>query len=334
MALHDCTEAGCSEHDDNSPPPLAAGSRVSRPWDQNGWHAGGVLFSGSIVNIGYTRCRPHDEAIGPEYRLGVDVVTFPRCGVFTMHLPGETYHADANQVIFQNADDVFRTSHPGACGDATTWISVRSPELRAGVARSDPAAADRRTLFAHSHGPCDPRAFLLHRALVRHLSTQSPPDAMLVEETAIDLVGRALHASYAARGERSAAARRRDSTGLAHTDLVEAVKQTLALRYAHRLTIGDVAASVHSSPFHLCRVFRERTGLPIHRYLNQIRLREAVERMAERDPKLAAVAVEVGFATHSHFTDTFRREFGTPPSSVRSWSLSTLRGQLATLGDN
>lgn len=288
-----------------------------------------MLFSGSIVNIGYTRCRPHDAAMGPEYRLGVDVVTFPRCGVFTMHMPGETYHADANQVIFQNADDVFRTSHPGACGDATTWIAIRSAELRAGLARTDSAAADRTAMFVHSHGPCDPCAFILHRALVRHLTTQSPPDAMLVEETAIDLVGRALHASYAARDERPA---RRHGTGQAHADLVEGVKQTLALRYAQRLTIGDVAASVHSSPFHLCRIFRERAGMPIHRYLNQIRLREAVERMAERDPKLAAVAVEVGFATHSHFTDTFRREFGAPPSAIRTWSLGSIREHLAGLG--
>jgi AraC family transcriptional regulator len=38
--------------------------------------------------------------------------------------------------------------------------------------------------------------------------------------------------------------------------------------------------------------------------------------VATRDD-LAAVALDVGFASHSHFTDAFRREFGRAPSEVR-----------------
>ena len=35
--------------------------------------------------------------------------------------------------------------------------------------------------------------------------------------------------------------------------------------------------SVHSSPFHLARVFRTRTGFTIHGYRNQLRLRSSLD---------------------------------------------------------
>jgi AraC-like DNA-binding protein len=78
-----------------------------------------------------------------------------------------------------------------------------------------------------------------------------------------------------------------------------------------------VARAVHASPFHLARVFRERAGVPIHRYLTRLRLRAAIERLADGADDLTALALDLGFSSHGHFTDTFRREFGRTPSDVR-----------------
>ena len=74
---------------------------------------------------------------------------------------------------------------------------------------------------------------------------------------------------------------------------------------------------MHTSPFHLARVFQHRTGQPIHRYLTRLRLRASLERLSDGTSDLAALALALGFSSHSHFTDSFRREFGCKPSDVR-----------------
>src|SRR5262249_37447049 len=63
--------------------------------------------------------------------------------------------------------------------------------------------------------------------------------------------------------------------------------------------------------------FQQRTGAPVHRYLTRLRLRASLERLADGETDLTALALELGFSSHSHFTGAFRREFGRTPSAVR-----------------
>jgi AraC-like DNA-binding protein len=48
-----------------------------------------------------------------------------------------------------------------------------------------------------------------------------------------------------------------------------------------------------------------------------VRLRTSLERIAEPGADLTSIALDLGFSSHSHFTDVFRREFGSTPSEVR-----------------
>ena len=110
---------------------------------------------------------------------------------------------------------------------------------------------------------------------------------------------------------------RRNGTDTDHVDRAEAAKVYLASRLGERITLDDVARAVYASPFHLARVFHQRTGVPIHRYLTRLRLRASLERLDDGANDLTELALELGFSSHSHFTDTFRREFGSPPSDLR-----------------
>jgi AraC-like DNA-binding protein len=58
--------------------------------------------------------------------------------------------------------------------------------------------------------------------------------------------------------------------------------------------------------------------VPLYRYLTRLRLRAALERLADGARDLTALALELGFSSHSHFADAFRREFGRTPSDVRN----------------
>jgi AraC-like DNA-binding protein len=105
------------------------------------------------------------------------------------------------------------------------------------------------------------------------------------------------------------------STQAAHRGLADAVRMLIAADPGAPRTLGDIGRDVGASPYHLVRVFREQIGLPIHRYRNRLRLRLALERLAEGECDLTSLALNLGFASHSHFTDAFRREFCVSPSA-------------------
>src|SRR4029079_18218700 len=73
---------------------------------------------------------------------------------------------------------------------------------------------------------------------------------------------------------------RRARTRRAHAELAEAAKELVTARSAERLSLAAVAAALHVSPFHLARVFRERTGFSLAGYVHGLRLRAAVDRLA------------------------------------------------------
>jgi len=67
-------------------------------------------------------------------------------------------------------------------------------------------------------------------------------------------------------------------------------------------------------------LFRQRTGVSIHRYLTRLRLRASLERLADGASDLTTLALDLGFSSHSHFSGAFRAEFGQTPSEVRRTS--------------
>ena len=58
------------------------------------------------------------------------------------------------------------------------------------------------------------------------------------------------------------------------------------------------------------------TGLPVHRYLTQLRLARALVELPHADD-LTALALSLGFSSHSQFSFAFRRAFGATPSRFR-----------------
>ena len=111
-------------------------------------------------------------------------------------------------------------------------------------------------------------------------------------------------------------ARRRDPSR-ARRDYVEDTKALLQRRFRERLRLEDIGRALHVSTCHLCRLFKEETGIPVHRYLNRLRLRQALESIVKGEEDLSDLALSLGFSSHSHFTTAFRKEFGISPREAR-----------------
>lgn len=81
------------------------------------------------------------------------------------------------------------------------------------------------------------------------------------------------------------------------------------------VSLERLADVVGLSPFHLCRVFRQQTGLSPHAYQLGVRVKRAKELLARGAPP-AQVAVETGFFDQAHLTRHFKRIYGVTPGAV------------------
>lgn len=82
------------------------------------------------------------------------------------------------------------------------------------------------------------------------------------------------------------------------------------------------AASV--SPQYLTRVFKQSTGLTLSQYRNRVRVRLALERLADGEGDLSRIAHDLEFFDHSHFSKTVIAELGLQPRAVRNLLLGRL----------
>lgn len=85
-----------------------------------------------------------------------------------------------------------------------------------------------------------------------------------------------------------------------------------------RLTIEQIAHYCALSPRHLMRAFKASTGLTIHQYANEVRMRRAMTALKADDVPLKALAAKLGYASASAFSSAFRQTVGCTPLSYRS----------------
>jgi AraC family transcriptional regulator len=89
--------------------------------------------------------------------------------------------------------------------------------------------------------------------------------------------------------------------------------------YAEPITLEDISAHVHLSPYHLSRLFKQATGDSPHHYLIQVRVNSARALLSAGSGQrsLAEIAAAVGFSDQSHLTRHFKRQFGVTPKQIR-----------------
>jgi AraC family transcriptional regulator len=271
------------------------------------------LFVSPSFGLTLWNCRSGRRGLSEERIQRWHVISFVHESAFVLHSHGRTDLVDSTAAVLYNPGAPYQTTHPYGCCDHGSGMVVHRDTLLRVMARYNPAAEERPdALFpVHlSHGLS--RSYLLQRALVRGLSQGASCDPLALEAALLSIVAEVAKSACQLAGQRrkvadSARARRR---------YVQDALVILGERFREPLRIEDIAEALYVSPYHLCRLFKQETGIPIHRYLNRLRLREALEPVAD-GVNLGELALNLGFADHSHFTRAFHKEFGVPPSKMR-----------------
>jgi AraC-like DNA-binding protein len=274
-----------------------------------------VLHASPLVSITEVHCRGEHAACGEEEASSAHKLVFPRAGVFVKHVRGECVVADPAHVVFFNAWEPYRVSHPVPGGDDCLSFEFEDAVLLETLGAHDPSVEARAEAPFHTtHRLVNPASLLPQQAL-RHRLRKSMIGSLEAEETALALLDDVVRSDGADRPER--ARRPRAASARVKRERIEAAKVLIAGRPDARLGLGEIARVVHSTPYHLAREFRAAAGLPVHQYQLRVRLSLALERLLDRPDSLLTLALDLGFASHSHFAAAFKRQFGLSPSAFR-----------------
>ena len=263
-----------------------------------------ILFRTASVAVGAFRCPRRHPLFRDTGPIENDVFVFPRTRVGIAHAGGRRFTADPGVVTLYNRGQLYaRDAIDDA--DRSDWFAVDRALALELVRDPDP---DGRP-FRQAYAPSASATYLRQRRLFESLRSGEPLDALAVEEEVLLLLADVLRDTAAVAPEADAGAR----------DVAERARVELGTRFTEDLSLAALARAVGAARSRLCRAFRRATGTTLHAYRDGLRLRAALEALRGRDD-LTTLALDLGYASHSHFGARFRRAFGMTPSEARELS--------------
>jgi AraC family transcriptional regulator len=263
-----------------------------------------TLFESETLQIGLFEARPVSDACGDVERQSLNAIALPISGVFSKHdAPGRHVIGTPSHAVFFAADTPYRIGFPGSIGDRA--ITLRFGEE---LAPEQFARGDGETLT--SQGLLPARAMMLRNLLWTRLE-RAGADEFEAETLGLDLLDMAL------KSVRTGNPALRPSAQARRTRALERVKEAVALAPSRKWNVAGLAKVANLSPFHLCHVFRDSVGTSIYDYVLHERLAHTLDAVLDCGDDLTAIALDAGFASHSHFTARFRSFFGCTPGALR-----------------
>jgi AraC family transcriptional regulator len=262
------------------------------------------LLDSGTVTVRHVDCRGSCRHRSAEECASHTHFVFPYRGLYLRHVGSDLAVADANHVLFFNESQGYQVSHPITGGDSSLVVSLAAP-LLAELAPRSLLCEGEPPIFNQQHVRIDARTQALVM-LLKHSLAHGAIEPLEAEGLALTLVSRAV-GPRTARAPGATRARRR---------LVDRIKVLLAGDLSRRWTLAEIAAETRGSPVYLTQVFQLVEGLPLYRYQLRLRLARALDLIAERDD-LSALAQDLGFSSHSHFSASFKQAYGMTPAQFR-----------------
>jgi len=108
-----------------------------------------------------------------------------------------------------------------------------------------------------------------------------------------------------------------DVQAVRHKDVILRAMSYIRRHFTEKVSLEDVAEEVSLSPTYFSRLFKEEAGQSFKVYLNDLRIGEAKNLLAETVIPLIDVAASVGFEDQSYFSRVFRNVVGISPGRFR-----------------
>ena len=265
------------------------------------------IYDRDGLRVGDLHCRRgRDEPADPEQTKRWELILVRR-GVFSIETGRHRLFATANQMLFLAPDRPYRIAHPTDGGDECTVIAISPGHLHEWMERLE-VRGSLLSLFDGVMLPVSSALYLSQHELLDPMGEGEREDAIM------EYLHMLVRYALSGRGAGGTATVR---TGSQHRRVVQRIQERIASDLAESMPLSVLSVDAGFSRFHLSRLFRSVTGFSVHQYRKTLRLREAASRLRQGEEDLTALALALGFSDHSHFTNAFRKEFGTSPASFR-----------------
>lgn len=250
-----------------------------------------VRIEGAAARAGRNIRTP--EALTPELQI---VLTLR--GAFVYERGSSHSLLTANQALFIAPGDVSRDRFVDE--NPLDYMLVTPHLETVGTIIGDAAAMELKQL-ARDTRATGASARLQHAASALWNLCQRPlRDDIEIEQSAISLLTQIVSAPAS------------PSTS---PNLISSVKDLIGAGREHWSLTG-IAAQLRVSPAYLTDLFRRHEGVSIARYQRRLRLSRALVELPHTED-IAALALDLGFSSHAHFSTAFRATYGETPSMYR-----------------
>ena len=230
----------------------------------------------------------------PEYQL-----VFPYAGAFEWHVGAKTVFMDVTRVLFVGAGEDYADRHVASGGHDSIIITPRLSVLQE---LCGPAAPSRHPAFQRVAKPTTQRVSMRgHRLLRLNLSGNDP---LACDELMIALLSEVLEKTP-------------NVARASPLRVVDWAKQILHARVGERVSLDEIAHAVQVSGAYLTEAFTQSEGMPLCHYHMRLRLSRALVDLP-RCEDITGLALDLGFSSHAHFSNSFKSFFGVSPAAFRA----------------
>lgn len=299
-------------------PDIPATLQKSRPLTPEAVDTETLFRAGDIV-VTRWRCRVREAGMSANLCYKWHIIQFVHTGAFQAHLSEGTVQVDSTRTLLAAPHKAYRVTRqygPEVTGSAIAL----GPEVMRDLVGDHDGSATRLL-----RDEAVPRALLIQHLILRKIEEGAPP--LTVTELGLTLAADAF-------ADPRPVPQPRPKRVTAQRDAVAMAQAILAANYKKAVRLDDIARAVSLSSWYLCRAFKRVTGVQMHQYLNRLRLRAALEQVAEPRLALADIALDHGFSSQSHFAAAFRKEFRITPSEARGLATRKIAELRRTLGLN
>jgi AraC-like DNA-binding protein len=107
-------------------------------------------------------------------------------------------------------------------------------------------------------------------------------------------------------------------TANAEPPVITKARQFIRDHHTDDLSLGQVAAAVHTSIFYFCKLFRKVTGTTFTEFVARTRIEHAKNLLLNPNLRISEIAYEIGFQSLTHFNRVFKKVAGESPTEYRA----------------
>lgn len=104
----------------------------------------------------------------------------------------------------------------------------------------------------------------------------------------------------------------------AEPPVISKARQYIEEHHAEDISLGQVAAAVHTSTFYFCKLFKRATGINFTAFVSRVRMEKAKNLLLNPNLRVSEIAYEVGFQSLTHFNRIFKKITGQSPTQYRA----------------